>query len=117
MVKNMANVFLKKDLNRFQLLGAFVLFSIVLFFIIRFIAGVIYRESVTNDIIGQFTGVFDVATKAMAIYILILFAAAIFGLSLSKTRGKLEHAKGFKFSLVFCGILLAIYVVVFLIGI
>jgi uncharacterized membrane protein YhdT len=109
MVKGMANV-LKKDLNRFQLLAVFVLFSVVLFLIIRFIAGMIYYNNVTNDIIGQFTGAVDVATKTIGIYLLILFLMATVGLSLSKTKGKLEYVRGFKLSLIFCGILFVIFV-------
>jgi len=103
------NSVIKKEMNRYQLLALFVLFSIVLFFITRFVAGMIYSSSITNDIFGQFSNAIDVAAKAVGIYLAILFSIAIIGFSVSKRKKKPEFVKGFKFALIFCGILSIVY--------
>ena len=101
-----------KGHGSYQILLMFVVLSIILFFITRFIAGQMY--SVTNDIIGQFTGAVDIAVKAFGIYLIVLFSIAILGLYVSKAKQKDEFTTGFKFSLVFCGILSTIYLAIFL---
>ena len=108
------NNVIKKGLNRYQLFVLFVLFSIVLFFVIRLIAGMIYYTNVTNDILGQFTNAIDIVAKMIGAYLLLLSSMAVVGLLLSRTREKPEYVKGFKFSLVFCGILFGIYLILLL---
>jgi hypothetical protein len=103
---------IKNNMNRYQILVLFILFSIVLFFITRFVAGIIYESWITNDIIGQFTDAIDVAIKAFGVYLMILFAIAIIGLLISRTKDKPEYIKGFKFALLFCGIMFLGYLII-----
>lgn len=110
--KNMKTII--KGYGSYQILLMFVVLSIILFFITLFVAGQMYL--VTNDIIGQFTGAVDIAVKAFGVYLIVLFSIAILGLYVSKTRQKDEYTNGFKFSLVFCGILFIIYLTIFLIA-
>jgi len=99
-------------MNRYKLLLLFITFSVALFFITRFVAGIIYTSSIRNDIIGQFTNAIDVTTKAVGVYLVILFSIAIAGLSVSRNKRKPEYVKGFRFLLVFCGILSIVYLVI-----
>jgi hypothetical protein len=96
----------------YQILLIFVVISTALFFVTRFIAGQMY--SVTNDIVGQVTSAVDIAVKAFGVYLIVLFSIAILGLYVSKVKRKDAYSKGFKFSLVFCGILSIIYLILFL---
>jgi len=108
------NSVMKKEMNKYQVLALFVLFSIVLFFITRLVMGMIYSTSITNDIIGQFTNAIDIANKAIGVYLLLLFTVAIVGLSISRIKGKPECVRGFKFSLMFCGVLTVVYLMILL---
>ena len=98
-------------MNRYQLFTLFILFSIVMFFIARWLGGLIYSEVVTYDIIGQFTNAIDIAVKIIGAYLMFLCLTAVLGLSISKVKRNPEYIKGFKFSLIFCLILLAFYLI------
>lgn len=105
----------KRRLNEYHVLGLFVLFSVVLFFILREIAGRAYVSNVDYSLIGQFTGAIELALKLIGIYLLILWVIAISGFWISRVQHRNELAKGFKFSIFYCVGLTMLYLVILLI--
>lgn len=98
-------------MNRYKVFLLFVLFSVFLFLIIRYFAGIVYVSDISNDLVGQFTDVIDVLIESMAIYLVVLITTAVIGFLVSRSMGKLEFAIGFKLSLLFCGLLVILYLI------
>lgn len=98
-------------MSRYKIFMLFVLFSVFLFLTARYFAGIVYVSGIGGDLMGQFTDVIDVLIKSMAVYLVALITTAVVGLWVSQSKGNTEFASGFRLSLLFCCLLIILYLI------
>jgi uncharacterized membrane protein len=99
----------------FHVLCGFVVLSVVLLLLVRYLAGEYYAANVSDDPIKQFSDVFSEAYIFLWIYISILICTSFFSMIYFRKKKRIEISKGFLYSFIYSFILLLAYVVFILI--